>query len=382
MAENGFVYYSIFLVILLFAIFKLFTKYEYSIVDVDNQYDRYVKRNKTVYFATFCIIGYIVFWASIRNGVADTLENIYNYEHMDKDVGVWQFFMDQFTNDEKAPLFETYKLICVKLGLSSQFYLASVAIASGICLVYAIGHYSDDVVLSCYIFVASVNFFWLFNGIRQFLAVCIFFACLRLVAERKFWKFLVLVLILYLIHSSAIILIPIYFISNFKTWSWQIWLCIIVIMVLVIVFPNQINGMIDSLFPDYGYSNAIEGDDGVNFLRVAVAAVTPLIAWVFRKDIDEYHNKLVDVMINMSLITVGLYAVGVVTSGIFIGRLPIYTELINTILLPFLIKRIVTPRLRPFILISCIVFFFLFFYLQDENMYYTTFLFESMNLKG
>lgn len=328
------------------------------------------------------MIGYIVFWACIRNGVADTSEYIYGYEHLDINQSVFDVFKAKLLNEEKAPLFKAFALLCAKAGFSYTVYLSIIAIISGICLIYGISNFSDDVTLSCFLFVASMDFFWLFNGIRQFLVACIFFACLRLIVEKKTVKFLIMVAILYLIHSSAIILIPIYFISNFKSWSLKIWVCIITVVALVILFPDQINNWLDDSFVEYGYAEATKNDDGVNFFRVLVAAVTPTIAFLFRPNVESYKNKYIEVMVNMSLITVGLYAVGVVTSGIFIGRLPIYTELFNMIILPFLIERVIPRSLKPIIWILCIGFFLLFFYLQTRNIYYTTFLFDSMNLKG
>lgn len=377
--SNSWVYYSFFAVIALVGVFLYAYNPNRACIYSGGEL---LKRDRSVNLAVIIMIGYIVFWACIRNGVADTSEYIYNYEHLDINQSVFDVFKTKLLNEEKAPLFNAFALLCAKAGFSYTVYLSIIAIISGICLIYGIINFSDDVTLSCFLFVASMNFYWLFNGIRQFLVACIFFVCLRLIVEKKTVKFLIIAAILYLIHSSAIILIPIYFISNFKSWSLKIWICIISVMALVILFPNQINDWLDDSFVEYGYAEATKNDDGVNFFRVLVAAVTPTIAFLFRQNVESYKNKYIEVMVNMSLITVGLYAVGVVTSGVFIGRLPIYTELFNIIILPFLIKRVIPRSLKPIMWILCIGFFLLFFYLQTRNIYYTTFLFDSMNLKG
>ena len=167
-----------------------------------------------------------------------------------------------------------------------------------------------------------------------------------------------------------------------KNWDIGISICIIVTMAIVLIFPGKVNVWIDDAFSDYDYLNAVQDDDGVNILRVAVSLVTPVLAYIYRKDIARYNNPYINVMVNFSLITAGLYAIGYVTSGIYVGRLSIYTELFNILLLPFIICCISPKKIRPILIFCSIVGYLLFFYLQtkDGSTYYTTDLFDSMNM--
>lgn len=70
-----------------------------------------------------------------------------------------------------------------------------------------------------------------------------------------------------------------------------------------------------------------------------MAAVPSVLAFICRENIKEYNNKHINLWINTSVITVVLYTVGVISSGVFVGRLPIYTEIYNVLLLPFLLKK-------------------------------------------
>ena len=338
----------------------------------DNGY----QRNKIFMSFSFLLIGFITFWAAIRNGVADTATYIYGYETTNYQMS----FLEAFKSNDKAPLFNVFKLVLKKLGFNYHVYLAIIAIISGICIAYGIGAYTENVFLSIFIFVASTNCMWMFNGIRQFLVVSILFASTRLIAEKKLFKFLILVFILYLIHNSCIIMIPIYFILNFKPWSRQIAIFVIVTMAVVFLFPQEFIELLDEGCEEYNILQQVEEDDGVNILRVLVAAVPSVLAYIYRKNINEYNNKYVNVWINASVITVGLYTVGVISSGVFVGRLPIYTEIYNVLLLPFLLRKIIPPDTRKILYIACLVFFMLFFYLMMRESYYTTDLFDSMNL--
>lgn len=381
--SNEWVYYSAILLCAFLAVVVYALQDKYSIAAIGPSAEEYQQRTRAVKALTFIMLGYVVFWAAVRNGIADTNAYISSYIAIDSNAHL----IDPFTEnsnvyDEKAPLFATYMLILKKMGLNWRWFIASVAIFSGICIYYGVSKYSDDVALSCFLFIADLEFMWLFNGIRQFIVVAMFFAAFRMIAEKKLIKFLLFVFVMYFIHATAIVLIPIYFIANMKNWSTGIISCVLATMAIVLLFPGRVNAWIDSAFSDYGYMELAENDDGVNIFRVAVALVPPTLAFLYRKEIKEYNNPFINVMVNFSLITAGLYAVAHVSSGILIGRLPIYTETFNILLLPFIIHRIVPKRVKPILYFCCIVGYLFYFHLQarDGGLYYSTDLFNDMDL--
>ncbi len=342
-----------------------------------------VKRDALVRGVIFVLIAYITFWAAIRNGVADTAAYINNYKSLSTDINLKQLFLDSEQNGVKSPLFTLYQIILKRLGFNWQFFLASVAAISGFCIYKGISKYSDDVALSYYLFITGLYYTWFFNGMRQFLVAAILFANLKLIVEKKLWKLLLLVLLLYFIHKTVWIIIPIYFIANMKNWSYGIYACILATMAVVILFPNQFTALLDDSFSEYNVAEEFAKDDGVNVLRFLVSMVTPILAFIYKDKIAEYENPYVNVMVNMSLITGGLYAVGVVTSGIYMGRLPIYTDLFGLILLPFILKRVLPNQSKGTVFAACLILYFVYFYLQtNNNTYYTTNWFPSMDMGG
>jgi len=84
----------------------------------------------------------------------------------------------------------------------------------------------------------------------------------------------------------------------------------------------------------------VQEDTGAHPLRAIVPAVPLLMALLKRKELaSEETPDLVRICVNMSVITVALYVASVFTSGIFVGRLPIYTEMYNLILIPWLLTQ-------------------------------------------
>lgn len=349
---------------------------EYSLLDSEGKVRQ--RRDGTVYVITFLLVGYIIFWAAIRNGITDTYTYIGHYNHLSTKIDLKYLFTSE---NVKAPFFELYQILLKRMGLDFHWFIGSVSVASGICIYYAFSRYSDDVAFSFYLLMTSMYFYsWLMNGIRQFLVVCIFFAALRLIAEKKLVKLLVLVAFCYFIHKSAIIMIPIYFISNMKNWNWGIYACVLATMAVALIFPDQFLSLVDDSFSEYNIIEQSANDDGVNVLRFLVAMVPAVLAFAYRERLREFDNPYIKVMTNMALVTAGLYAVGVTTSGILMGRLPVFTEIFNFLFLPFLIRRVLPKSTRGPVWVMAIILYFLHFYLQaKEGKYYTTDIIPGLN---
>ena len=115
------------------------------------------------------------------------------------------------------------------------------------------------------------------------------------------------------------------------------------------------------------YSNIVSdwtswGDDGTNPIRVLVYAIPTLLSIIGLRYIRQEDDPLIDLCTNMSVASTGLYLISAMTSGIFMGRLPIYVSLYNYILLPWELKHMFTEKsygmLRAAVVIAYCGFFF------------------------
>lgn len=226
--------------------------------------------------------------------------------------------------------------------------------------------YSNNYILSVYLFIASgCHIGWMMNGLRQFLAVSIIFAATSLLIERKYIKLIVIILIASTIHSSALIMIPVIFIVHGKAWNKKTMVFIILSIIAMYIFSKNINTF-DMLISNTEYAGTgaamvAAGDDGVNPIRVLVNAIPMLLALIGKRIIDQEDDIFINICVNMSVITTGIYLVGMVTSGIMVGRLPIYVSLYNFILLPYLAEKIFTPKSKDIFIILMIIFYFLYY---------------------
>lgn len=187
-----------------------------------------------------------------------------------------------------------------------------------------------------------MNLAWMMNGLRQYLAVSIIICTVPLLLRREFFPAILVILLASTIHLSALMMIPIIFIVQGKPWNKRTLLFIVVAVIATYLFSRNTE-LLDSMLVNTPYAGSIGnsrtiGDGGVNPIRVLVYMVPPLVAFVGRREIEEDNDPLINMAVNMSLITAGLYLIAMATSGIMIGRLPIYTSLFDFILLPYAVK--------------------------------------------
>ena len=112
--------------------------------------------------------------------------------------------------------------------------------------------YVDNYPFALVLFMGLI-FFFTFTYLRQLVGVGVGWLSIEYVYKRKLWKFLAIVLLATLIHNSAIILLPIYFLP-IKQYSKKL-----VIVLMVFCFIVGITGIPSAVFDIYGSVSEMEG---------------------------------------------------------------------------------------------------------------------------
>lgn len=248
-------------------------------------------------------------------------------------------------------------------------YFAIIGSIQLLCIGLVYRKYSRNLWLSIFLFVASTDYTaWMFNGTRQFLAVAITFTTLPLIVEKKYFPSILIILLASRFHQSALLMLPVIFIVQGKAWNGKTLLVAFGVLIAV-AFIDEFTGFLDSSLQDTQYENVVsdwteDQDDGTNILRVLVYAVPTILAFIWRKKLGEVDNPLIHMCVNMSVISTGIYVISMFTSGIFIGRLPVYFSLYNYILLPWEVRHFFKKDSRA-IVTACTVGFYLLFYIYS-----------------
>ena len=296
-------------------------------------------------FLFACIVFLPIYWlAAWGKPIADTWAYIANFQRI-------QYILQDglrahLSNVQREWGFAAFNYIIYWLSDGSVFmYRSLIGLIHMIPVICIYRRYSCNFLLSFFLFVAAGTYVgWMMNGLRQFMAVTIIFAATPLLIKKQFFLLILIILFASLFHFSALIMLPIIFLVHGQAFNKWTMLSILGAVACTGLFAHD-----DSLYTktmsitDYGSSIELLrslGDYGTSTLRVLVSSIPVILAWINRKKIQETGNVFLNICVNMSVITFAIYLVSSVTSGIMIGRLPVYTSLYGQILLPYLVTRI------------------------------------------
>ena len=104
------------------------------------------------------------------------------------------------------------------ISLGGNFRLVIIATSSiiNVCVFYAIFTQSSDPALAIYLYVATSNYFLGMNIIRQYVAVALGLVAVRFIREKKLLPFLACVAAAVLFHTTALLLLPCYFLCRIR----------------------------------------------------------------------------------------------------------------------------------------------------------------------
>lgn len=255
-------------------------------------------------------------------------------------------------------------LVKTLFGGSTTMFRLVICLLHSIPLIKIYRRYSEDFNLSIYLFIATTcHMAWMMNGIRQFIAVTMIFAATPLMIEKKYLRAVLVVLLAMTFHRSAIMMIPAIFIAQGKPWNKWTLLFSFMMIIATAVFAGSEEAF-DVVAETAGYSlDAVRdaGDTGMNPVRALVSAVPMILAWISRRKIQEEDVPIINLCTNLSVVTTGVSMIAVVTSGIMVGRMPIYTSLWNFILLPHVIRTTFSGTTRVLVYAACVVLYFGFY---------------------
>ena len=167
---------------------------------------------------------------------------------------------------------------------------------------------------------------------------------------------------------AVLMAVPYIVIAQGKPWNRRTILFLLLALV-AILYVGKFTSLLDNAMKETQYANMVNdwtswGDDGTNPLRVLIYSIPAILSFIGLKYIQEADDPVINLCTNMSIISSGIYLVSMVTSGIFIGRLPIYASLYSYILLPWEIEHIFMRKSARLVTVAAVVAYCGFFYYQ------------------
>ena len=368
-----FQWYLFFFLILLYALARVANQ-RYEI----NQYGEYEGRYK--WFTALAIIAVLTVVAAMRHErFIDTMAYIKNFLNADPSR---DNIMRILNGNGKDKAF--YILTCMLRGLLGTHYRVYLGIIAGFCLLCLFSVYrrhSSSLFMTTFLFIASGEYvMWTHNGIRQFIAVSMVFAATDLLLRRKYAAYIAVILIFGILPQAVVADIAEYdaletnenrsgMFYAARTFAFKLGQSIAMLLVIMVLTTSVdvLNDLLLSFMENSQYSNDIDAviaTGGTNAFRVLVFAIPPVVAFFFRKQIARLNIPIINLSVNMSIVSIGIYIISMFTSGIYIGRLPVYFSLYNYILLPWMIDRFFEKYTAKFIHLCMICSYMIYYYYQ------------------
>lgn len=169
---------------------------------------------------------------------------------------------------------------------------------------YILYKYSDNPSLSLIIFVTMGFMAGSMSQIRQYIAWSICLFSIKYIMENKFIRFILTIMLAMLFHVSAIVFIPLYFISKIRfTLSKGVKLAILCSPIFI--FFNYFSNLVGKIIKSYGnYDNKIANNGSTGYLAITVNFVTIflfLMLSMYLIHINKKYNQFNSNLVNLSL---------------------------------------------------------------------------------
>ena len=221
-----------------------------------------------------------------------------------------------------------------------QIMFLGAAIVTNVLIVYVLSKYSKRFELSMWLYITTYVYYSTFNGVRQWMAAAIIFTATKyLLKERNFIKYFSIVAFASLFHASSLVMIPIYFIIDSKTFSKRNLILSITFILAVFVYGRFIY-ILEGFLAGTQYAHYIEifkndVNNGIHPLRLVVYFIPIGISFMYYKVINPLKDIYIDRIINLCII--GFLIMVIALRQVFFARLIFYFDLYYLLLIPQII---------------------------------------------
>lgn len=268
----------------------------------------------------------------------------------------------EIPKDGKDIGFVIFQLMLISISTDPQFLVFITALITNLCNIIGLYRYNNYFELQLYMFITSGYFLTTMNGIRQAMVASILFVATPLIVNNKKWLYFLLILLVFNIHESALIMIPVYFVVREKPWSKKIWIMIIALGIGLILY-DVLQPIIFEILDETNYGHYSEFDaGGSSFIRAFIAALPVIGAYLFRNQLEKDWPES-RIFVNMSLINTIILCFSMY-NWIF-ARLSYYFLPYTFVLLPYLIMRWPHIKERRLLYYGFLVCYFIFMYYEQ-----------------
>lgn len=199
---------------------------------------------------------------------------------------------DANTRFEKG--YQLYNKLIGYFFKDSQALFIITALICVACIIYGISQYSINWQYSLFLFVGLRFYYFFLSGLRQSIAVSIIFVSYKFLKERKYIKYVALILLASTFHFSALIFIFAWPISRMKLNQSSIVKLVVGIGIVYIFFSPILNKVLSYLpiyYSHYTKTTAFEGNNLANYIGAVIPCTVLLLSYMVRYKSVTFVNR-------------------------------------------------------------------------------------------
>lgn len=277
----------------------------------------------------------LMFIVGMRSGIADTFAYIATFKILPTT------FSEILKLSGRDHLFYQVSALIKMIYPHPNFWLTVIAFVQTLLICVTIKRYSEIPGISFFVFIASTEFTFMLNGMRQFVAVTILFAAYRFLAQKKYIPYILLIILAAQFHGTAYVMLVGFLVSFIKPWSKMMY-AFAAAFTAAMVFLNPILSGLQIFFEDSEYSNEMAelmAAEGVNIIRAFVALVPIVIGFCFRKNKALFEKRENILAFNMSMLNAAFFVAASIVGGNLMARFAEYFTIFQLLTYPALFKN-------------------------------------------
>ena len=208
--------------------------------------------------------------------------------------------------------------------------------------------------IGCYVFTLA--------AIKQCMATAICLIAIPYANDRKWGRYLLLVLFSSLFHPYSLLYLIVPF-MYFRPWTKFSYILLAGIVVIGLLLEPLLGTVVDiTTAIGEGYTeNSFKGE-GISIVRLLACGAPVILSFVYRKELFEDSHREQHLFVNLSMIYAGILFVGMFGNPLYFSRLASYFAMMPVIALPWMLSKINRRDGRLITIIAVFGYFGFFYY--------------------
>lgn len=300
---------------------------------------------------TLVLILVLGFFCGLRTWGNDTTTYLQMYEQMPLLPDFWDSKIYNFANGIG---FGFWTSILKTFGYSPQDYLMFYAFVTVIPYVLFVRRYSISFSFGIFLMFATGFYTFSLAAIKQSMATGICLLAVTCALERRWLRYLLLILLASLFHPYAVIYLLVPFL-DFKPLSARTYLYMAVFMVAGFFLESLLGTVLDVTdMMGATYTEDSFTGEGVNIFRVSVCFAPVILALLYGENLFRTSTRTDNLMFNMAMVNALIMFVGLFGTANYFARLANYFLPAQVITLPWLLSQ-THPKDRKLLTHACVV---------------------------